>query len=318
MKLYWVIKNEIHYWLIKFLHPKNTGLLSHRKDIRDKLFEGSVTEVLRDWSLPISFWFNQSFLNICVFASRGIGLSNQNGIRFSVRWLVKLARHFGMTKGDGFSYLRAGNELVKNYGLLPYVLMPDEVMSWEEYSKWTPEDEALLKVAENYKARYSKVVNTKQAMDALQKGYVLFTASEWFQAMFNPQKPDFKLLRGGNFVGGHAYYSTGYRNYGDDFENPQTFGASYGDNGKAWIDNLFGRGQYEVYVQDFLPLESYVHYITKILDGKLVKGTKDEIYIMDNGLRRLVSHDTFIKNFNSFTLVKQEALDAVPFGAEFI
>lgn len=267
-KIYWKIRNLIEYLVILYSQTDNTGVFSHREDNRDKEYVMTGVELARDFLPPINYWFDQEALNICVFASRIMGMSQQEGIRFSVRFWVKLAKKLGMITGNGFSYLRAGNELAYKYGALPYELMPDEIngMSWPEYSDWIPADDKLLEIAKNFKvSAYWRIKNTRQAMDAVRAGFKLFTGSTWFSKDFVPDPPLYRLTHTGQKVGAHAYYGDGDRNYCDDVRTPGTFGFEFGDTGVAWIDNLFGKHQLPVYVQAKLPQSSHDYYKQFIL-----------------------------------------------------
>lgn len=312
-KLFWKSKNFLEY---KFLSLTNrgSGCLSHREDNQDIPFGLFNSQAHYEaFTLDTGVRFDQERLNICVFASRVQGRSIQTGIRFSVRSDVKLAKKLGWITGNGWSSLRAENEIGVKYGRVPYELCPDEIngMSWEEYSEWTAEDERLLnEVAPHYKTpEYQKIWSWSQAVKALEDGLVLFTAGKWYLQMNAPQAPKYLLQPFGPYYGGHAYIGTGYRGRGDDFENPQTFGTTYGDNGKAWIDDLFGANQYAIYIELDLPLSSYLHYY----EGKDVKAKNGAaVYHIEDGKKKAyLTEEEFVATGRSFTDVKTIKLDVL-------
>lgn len=316
MSLKWTIKNHLEAWKYR---KTGSGVLAHKKDPRDHLFGLQVEHEAKQerLSLDTGVRFDQKYLNICVFASRVQGFSMQEGIRFSVRWDVKLARKLGMTTRDGWSYLRAENDIGVKYGRLPYEYMPDEIgnMNWQQYSTWTQEDEDLLEIAAQFKTpEYKRVVSKEQAIQALEAGYCLFTAGKWYDSMFAPQPPSYLLLQGGRYAGGHAYIATGYRGFGDDFENPQTYGTDYGDKGVAWIDNIIGQGQYDIYIEEHLPKEVKEKYVKEFYDGKAIKTLdKPEIYAVVDGKKKYIpTMEEFTKQFSSFVVVDQTILDLIP------
>lgn len=249
----WKFLNTIYAPLLKSFG--NKGLLPTRFDGRDLFasFGVSLWEY-RTKSNELSrfkYQFDQAEFNICTFASTVLGLSEQIGIRLSVKFMVKLAVREGMVTGNGFSYQRAPLKLLKKYGAVKYEQMPDEVNGdWEEYSKWTSECDELLKNTTKITA-YEKLRSEGAILEALDRGYVVMTASKWYQDMFNPFAPNFFLKMTGWYIGGHAYRITGYRGNGADFETPQTFSAQYGDSGKAWSESTLGMKYYDNWICQF-------------------------------------------------------------------
>lgn len=254
---FWKLFNKLLPLILKI--RGNRGLLPSRFDFRDHI---AMLPGVSRVDIPTSkfqYQFNQNPFNICSFASTILALSEQIGVRLSVRFMVALAQREGYITGDGFSYQRASLKILKKYGAVRYEDCPDETtgLSYEEYSEWKPEYESLLKKAEEFRiTSYEKLVNEYEITRAVNAGYVPTTASKWFQGMFNPFAPDFFLQATGKNVGGHAYRVTGYRTNAkntedQDLETPQTFGALYGDNGKAWSATLFGVNYYDTWIVRF-------------------------------------------------------------------
>ena len=314
--LYWKIKNFVEVFLTQKESP---GLLSHRVDSKDFGFSGGEPTSFLDYSIAPDKWiFSQNPFNVCVFASNTMGSSYQEGMRFSVRFLVALARKKGMISGNGFSYLRAGLELATKYGRLPYELMPDEIngMGWNEYSR-IPITEEMLKIASQYKApNYQQIKTGMEALEALNQGYVLLTANRWYSAMNDPAPPAYLLLQWGAVIGGHAWCIAKHE---IDFVNPQTFGFEYGDNGKAYVDTLFKGGQYAVYILEKIPNRTDVDRVTSVFEGENVKGEASEIYSIENGLKRhFSSGESFKQSGKKFNLIPDSILAEIREGQEII
>jgi hypothetical protein len=285
-KLLYNLINIVEWAFIHYALNGNKGLLHHKKDSRDKPFLGAgETRGMVDYG----FRFHQKD-NICVFASRELGRSQQDGVRWSVRFQVKLARKLGMTKGNGYSYLRAANEIAQKYGRLPYVLMPDEQsMSWEEYSKWTKEDEELLKIASKYTVKehggYSSIKNDRQSEKALAEGHTIFTAVNWHQPMNRPRAPEFWLEWSGAFLGGHAIlYDEKER---DRFCNLQTFGDKYGDNGYAYTKQLIPNIIAGAYVEAHYPTQLLADMVSTYYEGFVIRDIiEPECYVITKHRKR--------------------------------
>lgn len=284
--------------ILGFFNEHRGGLLHHKKDFRDDMhtyesegdgdtFGASNVEKFS----RLKFFFDQKFFNICVFASGVLGFSEQCGLRFSVRWAVKVARKNGWLTGNGWSYLRAMGKVATKVGFLPIRFMPDDVTvnNWNEYSEWTERDEELLKLAEKYKVKNYKWIKSREALlDAIQNGYVALTAGKWFSAMNVLTAPGYLLKYLGRYIGGHAYRLTGWSHFTDYIEAPQTFGKNYGNNSKAWLrDPFHPRNQSSIYVLTKLPIELLVEEFKVVYEGFVVK-TKDDArcFYIDKGIKR--------------------------------
>ena len=314
-----------------------TGLLHHKKDSRDRKFLGKKDSFIgvgtsiddKDFSLAKN-QFDQNPFTMCVFAAGTKGSSDQDGIKYSVRWSVKVARHLGYTSGQGYSYLRGFLKVATQVGLLPYRLMPDEVngMSWNEYSKWTAEDEKLLKTALNYRLKeYKSVNNRKDLMLALKNGYAPFTGGKWFSEMNRPQSPGYLLQYLGRYVGGHSYRYTGWSYSGQYMESLNTFGENYGLEGKMWLSNPFKiTMQYSIYLISKLDLDKRVAEFKIENDGKMVRTKNDPAcYLIEGGRKRHIPtmeifwnvYDKIgAKNFDND--VKPELLNNVKKGSDVL
>lgn len=331
MNIYWKIKNLLEVNKIKLLQTKSKdyvrgGLLSEKKDLRDKLYIGGMferkpkhNEVLIDED----YVFNQTPFNICVFASAAIGSSHQEGIRFSTKFYVKLARRLGMIEGNGFSYLRAARKIEQKYGRLPYEYMPDEINgeSWAEYSKWDVTDH-LLEIASNYRTpEYSQISTPSEAIEALESGLVIFTGNKWYSNMNYPAPKDYFLQEIGNYLGGHAWFINGYRaENGEikDFKMKNSFGESWGLKGKGHIKRLFSSGMFSLYVSEKIPVKKKIRGFVLQYDRKAVKGNGPAVYQIRGGKKYYFKNEAHLyANNQTFTNVSQEILDEIPDGGEF-
>jgi len=329
-KLYHKLKNTLlALWWGK---KANAGCLPHLEDKRDHIASLGALGLYKTQQETLSYFryqFEQQD-NICVYASGVLGLSEQTGVRFSIKFAVKLAKKLGYIKGNGWSYLRAFHKIATKHGLIPYELMPDDKNEgWAEYSKWTPEcDKLLADVAPKFKFTEYKQLRTESAvLEAIDQGFVPLTASNWFNE--RPQGPKFLLKLLGNFVGGHAWRSPGYRAWGEDNQVPNTFGESWGDKGKAWIETLFQKNMHAVYIVSYkdnpsLPTNNIIDLFEKQSEGLMVRTVgESECFFIQDGVKQWVSGEdgmkTFFQTFDKvgITYVKQALLDLVPRGDDY-
>lgn len=324
-KIYWKVRNFIQARIMALRGGDIAGCLPDRKDPRDYPYLGGVAD-----SKPASerlvisndLWrFDQRPFNICVFASAAMGASYQEGIRFSTKFYVQMAKRLGMITGNGFSYLRAAREISQKYGRLPYEYMPDEIgaQTWEQYSRYTITDE-MLKIAAQYKAPNYRTVRTEaEAIDALDNGYVLFTANDWYSDMNRPYAPEYLLRQTGRKVGGHAFIVDVYnapKKSLDSYETTQTFGFLYGKEGRAKIVDIFTRGYYSVFIEEKLPGRTDADRLVSVYNGLCVKGqNSSEIYKIEDGFKRHIKDwETFTRMANQFYTVSDSLLKKVPAG----
>jgi len=322
-KLYWKIKNFLQAAAQNILRG-GSGLLDEKPDPRDRIFLGGGVRKPKMESLVLSndWRFDQKSLNICVFASAAMGASYQEDIRFSAKFYVKLAKKLGMISGNGYSYLRAARKISAKYGRLPYEYMPDEVNeSWASYSKWDITQEQL-DIAEKYKIEeYRKIETPEQVLEALESGYVLFTANKWYSEMNYPTPPEFLLRRQGVVSFGHAWPSTGYEAPEYKFKKyrvTNSYGADWAVNGEAFITSLFGQDNYSIYVESFLPETVKVEYYLDKYNNKAVKGKNPPIYLL-NGKKKyhIPTMEIFSANFTEFATIPDYILDAIPEGGTY-
>lgn len=327
-KLYWILSNflEARYlWL-----RGGRGLLREKSDPEDYLglIEGEKKTDVESVDMD-KYRFDQKHFNICVFAAFTILMSNQNGIRFSVKWLVKLAKREGYITGNGWSFLKAALKCAKKYGMLPYELMPDEIggQSWYEYSKWTPECREFLNTSKDYKIKvYRKLDREKETLQALNNGYGIFAALTWYSLMNYLKGPNWLIKKGGRKIGGHAITLSGHRNYGEDFMNPQTYGDDYGDKGLGWFESIFTNFFFSKYIVSKLEPRVRMYHFRKFYEGKMVRCKEESAcYVIQNGEKfHVPTMELYfeVKNkigeVNVDETVHKDMLDMLVLGGDYI
>jgi hypothetical protein len=325
-KIYWRSRNHIEAAITSRRNKDVLGLgcLAQREDKRDLgvfgLFENKPKYTAFSMSVP-KWVYNQNPFNDCVFASGAIGGSLQEGMRFSTKFDVKVARHLGQITGNGFSYLRAPRDNHVKIGRLPYHLMPDEVngQSWEEFSKWDVTPELLAEARKWRIPSYRRITSVGQAIDALEHGYVLFTANKWYSAMNRPQAPHYYLTIAGNYIGGHAWPVAGHRSPNlktKDYISHQSFGPNYGLNGIARIKSLFDSNMFDIYIEEKLPGRTDEERALGLFDGYAVKGQDEPaIYWIENGQKRaFIDEKAYNKYASYFYILDQNLINNLPTG----
>ncbi len=326
----WKVYNQVYSLWTTFVGELNNttapGLLPHREDSRDFGYNGDGSKDVNydPANDPVgSQWrFLQMPFNCCVFASAVMAASWQNGVRFSVRWMVKLAKREGYISGNGFSFLRAPKKLARKYGHLPAHYMPDTIGSrtWREYSAWTSEDEELLEVAKQFRIKeYQKINRTSEAKKALKQGFCLCTGSKWYSAM-NYLRGFKALVARGSYIGGHAYADTSHEN--NYFVTTNSFGRDWGRDGQAIDLGLFEAQDYSSYIEAYIDVEPLKCHVAKEFAGKAVKGTGAAIYVLEDGKKRPFAkesqYNAWLKDTNnvSFIPLRDRILNAIPEGKQ--
>jgi len=303
-KLAWLIRNKLqakrgqfYQWL------RGTGsiggCLDHREDERDYPYLGGLLGTKADIETSTSYdfmqangWYFEQQDNICVFATGTMLMSEMTGIRFSVKFTVKLAKKLGFIQGNGWSYLRAFLDIVSKYGLVPYELMPDDVYTgWGSYSQWDDLSEELLQsIAPKYKSTgYSQIKSKGDLLHALQNKIALYTAGKWYTGMNNPMPPNYFLKQAGSLVGGHCFRYGGFRKWGESLRAPQTFGQKYGDDGCGWVEDAFAWDKYAIYAIENIPFEVRRDHFLRTYDGKMVRSLENPAcYVIEKGMKRHV------------------------------
>lgn len=339
-KIYWKTRNILHAPILKLIG--NKGLLTPRDNGKDYISEfgaGILHYLPKHKSINLfRFQFNQSPFNICTFAAAIMAVSEQLGIRLSVRFYVIDAKRRGRINGNGFCDQRTVMDILCEIGIVTYEEFPDEIngMSWKQYSAITNEFLEIRTKVRNTKGRqfteYKKIKTESGALEAIDNLFVLIMASKWLSGMNRPKAPKFILNMIGYFVGWHQYRSTGYREYGQDFATPQTFGEHYGDKGMAWSTTLFGKKYASTYYLHYqggplLPTSVLAPIFVRQNEGNMVKAYDHQgdprCYVIENGKKRWVSGDdemhTFFSLFEKKGLIRinKKLLEAIPQGENY-
>lgn len=322
----------------------NPGLLTPFEDDRDHISKfGFGIQKKYDILYPnldiFRYQFNQDHFNICTFAAAVKAVSEQLSINLSVRFYVCVGKRWGRISGNGFCDQRTVLEILTKIGIVTYEEMPDEIgdLSWSQYSAWNTKCEMLyLNNPENRRfTGYEKLISEAAIDEAHDNGFVVVLASKWYEAMNQPNKVWFYLLRFiGAYIGGHQYRSTGRRMRGEhkDYSVPQTFGKYYGKDGCAWVETLFGKQFYSNYIVHYndsplLPLEVILPIFLQQHEGLMVKIHEHfgdpRCYVIEGGKKRHVRSDDNMKTYFDLegkvglTRVNKTVLDAIPEGEPY-
>jgi len=167
-KIYWKTRNIITTPFLRLVG--NTGLLPTRKDPKDRIatFGGMFRAAYKTKKTDLSsfkYQYKQRD-NICTAAGAVLALSEQTGIRWSIKAVMRMMVKDGQVHGNGLSHQRAPLDVMVKYGLVPYEDMPDENdKGWADFSKWDKETERLYnEVAPKYKVCEYKALTDESAI----------------------------------------------------------------------------------------------------------------------------------------------------------
>lgn len=315
-----------------------TGLI-HEPDERDLISDigagfGAYTPKYDSVSY-FRYQYDQNPLNICTQAGSIKAISEQLSVEFSIKPNTRKVKKNGKISGNGFASQRAPLDVIVNDGVIPIQFMPDHVQSWGEFSKWDQQTELLYAreaVFGNKMFKYKKLLNEPAVWEALDQGFVPIIASKWYSDTNRPTPREAFLRFTGSYIGGHQYRITGYRKNGADFQNGQTFGQLFGENGKAYNEDLFSSPYYDIYILEcdgrpLPPMELLLPLFLNQHEGLMVKAHDHhgmpECYVVENGTKRWVSGADNMITFQKLltqvglTRVNREVLRAVPDGAPY-
>ncbi len=314
-----------------------TGLI-HEPDSRDLISDIGISFApytpQYDALSYYRFEYNQNPLNICTQAGSILALSEQTSVRFSVKANTRKVKRNGKISGNGFASQRAPMDVIVDDGVIPVDFMPDEVQDWGTFSRWDDNTQTLYTREAVFAGlcKYKKLTSEGAIWEALDRGYVPIIASKWYYGCNRPVSPGYFLRFTGGYIGGHQYRITGYRKNGSDFQNGQTFGKLYGENGKAYNEDLLSSPYYDVYIIDFdgsplPPMETLLPLFLQQHEGLMVKAHdhfgQPECYVIENGQKRWVSGADEMRTFQKLlstvglTRVNREVLRAVPLGEPY-
>jgi len=325
-KLFWQTSNALEAQVKKFVQPSGvkTGLLRHKEDGRDKNFEATMGWLGKQPTFKSVSNFNGEIMrqvhNICVFASRKMGRLYQQGLEFSMKLPVVWGKRNGWVTGDGFSSLRAENDNGTKNGLVLVEDCPDNQTPWREFS--TLDNATYASLMEKAKLckipAYRPIYNVETALEALDKGFVLFTGYKWYNSDYRLKPPDFIYKFNGSIIGHHAINVTGTMPNGL-YQQPNTFGKEWGDGGVGWLKTIFSKNQYPIYIEEFIPLDIRVPLFIRQNEGRVVRTANDPAcYKLENGTKRHIKTlDDYHALGGKHRVVKQELLDAVPTGVPY-
>jgi len=224
------------------------------------------------------------FRNTCTMASSVGQKQSDEKVPLNIKLHVQRMKKLGNISSDGFSSLRANQEVIQKDGV-PEAELADENFdddNWERYSKyeWNQEIESNAKLHKS--ASFWSTKNKNEILKLLDSGRVAQTGMEWYSG-FNMRsgftypwtisKPE------GYLVGGHAFRCNGYeKNYqgkGLHLRFKNSYGVGYGDNGDFYMPIDYAlKVCYTFYFQ--LDIQVDVGKFLQKYEGKFVKA-KDEV-----------------------------------------
>lgn len=325
----------------------NPGLLytPDERDIFDDQFGLSFGNYKPKYN-SISYYrydYNQSPNNTCTQCAVGLALSEQMSVRFSIDAITKLLVSEGKISRNGFCSQQPPMGAVtfdedkpdRLCGLIPYHIHPDkEGQNWSDLRLWTKEvQRAYQEVAPDYRmTTYKRLRSEESVIEALDAGFVPIIASKWHSETNKPLAPNFFLRFEGYYIGGHQYRITGYRKAGADYQNGQTFGSNWGEQGKSYNETLFGSGYYEAWIVEcngspLFPMDKLLPLFLLQHENLMVKAhdhhDDPRCYVIENGTKRHVSGSDNMRTFQhlektvGLTRVNKTVLEAVPLGQPY-
>lgn len=294
----------------------------------------------RDFNLGIFGWFdykpkhdkhiiplvsvkNQYPINNCVFQTTTAQKEYDEQVELSARSLTIKAKEMGLVSGDGFSDLRSGQKVLKDWGIMKQNQLGEGTMVWSKYSTAQLNDE---KASEHKTQSFWRVNNKSEVYKLLDESRPITIGMQWYTG-FNQgggfKSPWLITKPVGFSVGGHAVLVHGYINnyYGHDvFVIRNSYGNNWGDAGDFYVDADFVMRYIKAwgaYVNLDLPKNSAKIVIE--YDGQNVKGSVEKsIYYIQKGKKyRYPNWEVYMrlnKDNPEYHVVVQHELDDVPNG----
>lgn len=318
---------HLPYWLLK---AKPSGLKKTPKDPRN--FKTGLwgwgdykpkqeRHVIKTISIK-----DQGSKNTCQWNATTVQKEVDENNELSVMGLTAKGYKDGFISGDGFSNLDSGQKVLKNWGIPEESILPERQVTFYEYVKVNL-DVVTPNANKHKTSSYWEVSSRNDILKLLDEGRVLTTGMDWYTG-FN-QGGGFKYpwiidRKIGYSIGGHAFdiigYDLDYFGGRKVYVMQNSYGRSWGDNGKFYIDmTYFDRNNWGVYAN--LDVGVDVGKFLTEYDGKCVKGSKSTIYFIQKGQKKAIPDEvTYFAFFPSdpmimnYILVKDEILAKIPSG----
>jgi len=262
------------------------------------------------------------------------------------RSIVAKGKQMGLVSGNGFSNMRSGQAVLKEWGIVEDTLLADGSKNWNNYVNI--ELVALSQNANLHKiVSYWTATNKSDMLKLLDDGRILTTGIDWYTGynmkggFKNPWIIDKPI---GWKVGGHAFiskgYVIGYKGIKDGkiitgsgginvFANQNSYGEDWGAT--ITHEGVVHKGLFFTGI-DYLSSDNYGTYANldfenghakflNTFDGENVKGTGKTVYFIQKGLRKPYPDEITYLAFNvrdskisNWHPVKDETLEQVRQG----
>ena len=267
---------------------------------------------------------NQQPHNTCQWNATIVSKEPDEKAKLNVRTFTAKGRMMRLVSGDGFSDLRSGQKVLKEWGACLENVIAEYNSNWSTYS---------MVDADLYKDRAAKhkigsywTANTRdEILKALDDGRILTTGLKWYTGFnigggFRSPWLITKII--GRYVGGHAVVIKGYDlNYQGRkvyiFQN--SYGEDWGDDGDFYIDmDYFENDNYGCFV-NMDEIDKEVGDLITKYDGKNVKGKGDSgIFHIQKGKKKpYVNWESYLSwngKIRGFYEVDKNVLDRIEVG----
>lgn len=291
------VKSQIFYDVVDGKKMYAGGLAPHvgsEKDFRIGIFGlGDYTPKYDD--LTIDTPDIVQFRNTCTMASSVGQKWSDEKVPLNIRLHVSNMKRKGLLSGDGFSSLRANQEVIQKDGV-PEHAYADENFdddNWERYSTFPWTDGITANALTHKSASFWSTQAKNEILKLLDEGRVAQTGMEWWSG-FNMRggltAPWIINKTSGYLVGGHAFRCNGYvKNYqgrGLHLRFKNSYGVGYGDKGHFYMPIDYALSVcYTFYFQ--LDINVDVGRFLQKYEGKFVKATNSPaIFMVKDGIKQ--------------------------------
>ena len=326
-----MINKTLRFLYDKGIYANYKGLQPLPEDRRDFQF-GSLFNIFGytpkhdEYRIPTLSVKDQRRLSNCSFQSATVQKEVQEGVVLSAQNLTARAYYNNLCKWEGFAHLRNAQEVLVKWGIGEQKNGENTHLSFGDYIKG---GNMASSDADHRSKSYWRIKNADEYLKAIDEGFIVDLGIDWYSG-YNQgggfRSPWIVTRPVGTFVGGHAIAGKGYRMKDETAVIQNSYSGAWGDKGDFYIDLDF----LNTFIQRYgafctLDIEYNKKITTKDIiekyDGKNIRGNKSGfIYRIQAGAKAYYASDiAFLKinNFpysakNAFTIVPQEAIDAVP------
>ena len=312
--------------LQKITGTPNLGLLPHIKDeknLKVGIFGWGKYKPKHDKIVLEVLSHKNQYKNTCGWAATAGSKERDEKYLLDTRTIVCVARREGKISGDGFSSLKANEEVLHNFGIGEYRhLQGFRYRNWNEYSDSKLLTPKLLSNMQDHKTdSYWEVERTDHLYKYIDEKRTIKIGIDWatgFNIKNGFKAPWIISKIIGYVVGGHAMFVKGYDATKNLFIIQNSFGKDWGDHGDLYIEEKWLQKQinkYGAFVN--LDIKSDIGKILMEMDGKNVKAEGNSaVYHIQKGKKKVYpdspSYFAYNKSFDGIELVDQRILDEIP------